>query len=118
MKVLRALAIAAALLLSSCSVVGRYEWNALVVGGSLDLREDHTFTWREWSDQVELERPEPQFTGTWERVGSLTIVTTVESTSRPVIMPIGSAQRWRKTVGGIVRVEGVEFTRSRRESSN
>jgi hypothetical protein len=115
---LRSLAIFIPLLLSSCAVVGRYEWNALVAGESLELRADHTFTLHAWSDQVDLERPEPRITGTWERAGALTIITTVESAVGAPNLRIGSIQKWRKTFRGFIRVEGFEFSRSSREAND
>jgi hypothetical protein len=115
MKGLRSLTIVAALMTSSCSVVGIYEWNAVFAGEALELKADQTFLFYSWSDEIDPEHPDPIIGGTWMRVGRNTVVTTITSTTDTAHLPIRVVQRWRKTSRGIIPVSGSEFLRRSRE---
>src|SRR5690349_1565395 len=100
MKGLRSLTVVAALITSSCSVVGTYAWSAVFAGQALELRADQTFRFYSWSDEIDPEKPDPIIGGTWRQVGPNIVVTTITSTTDASNLPIRVVQEWRKTTRG------------------
>jgi hypothetical protein len=84
-------------LISSCSVVGNYEFEADFFGESLELRSNHTFSYSCGSDEM---GDDYSATGGWVQKGSTRVVTTVVSATGPAncLTPV---QGWRLTGQGI-----------------
>jgi hypothetical protein len=84
-------------ILSGCSAVGMYEFRR-PWSERLEIRPDHTFTYGLSSDEGGSAY---EVSGTWTKVGSREIVTTVTSQVTASNQPFPHQAKWRVTMRGI-----------------
>jgi hypothetical protein len=106
-----ALAFLALVTLCGCSVVGTYEFRR-PWSERLELRRDHTFTYRFSSDEGGSAY---EVSGTWVKVGPREVVTTVTSQATVSNQAFPHQAKWRVSMGS-VRAESHNNSLRRRGS--